>query len=81
MPLDPNQQSIVVRVFDVWTRCHADTKCLQQLNNPNMTVTQLLIRSVRGSFANPLKSLIKWIAQEAEQLADYATGVSASGTD
>ena len=35
----------------------------------------------QGLFRNPLKLLIKWIAQEAEKLADYVTGVSAGGTD
>jgi hypothetical protein len=39
-----------------------------------MAVTLLLIRSVL--FRNPLKSLMKWIAQEAEKLADYVTGWS-----
>jgi hypothetical protein len=31
----------------------------------------------QGLFRNPLKSLMKWIAQEAEKLADYVTGWSA----
>jgi hypothetical protein len=38
-----------------------------------MAVTLLLIR-IQGLFRNPLKSLMKWIAQEAEKLADYVTG-------
>jgi hypothetical protein len=34
----------------------------------------------QGLFRNPLKSLMKWIAQEAEKLADYVTGWSAGST-
>jgi hypothetical protein len=73
-----NQLLCVCSTFDT-VSCRHQRSATGKQHQPDGDVVTDAER--QGLFRNQLKSLIKWTAQEAEQLADYATGVSASGTD